>query len=500
MNSISRKLLFIICLAGLLLGCALNVSAAVSVDFESVLREGLQNNYGIRLKQYAFEKSSHIVSQAQGYVTPYFKFDLTTGTGIDPTISNDGTNIFELNFIVPTRLGIDFYSGGHAECSKFLNPDMHNNNYGVWAGLRLPLLRGLGENSPANAAIRSAEKSYQASEQKLSNEIMIFFRDVLSAYFALSHDIDQYFIEKQALNQARKHQSEINELIAGGELPKIERNRSIAFVTTYEQLLNQAKLKSLNSYYDIRNLVGVDEKRVFFEIPELVDPVPDPDLQKVVELIDRNSVVDDAKIMATPVYKNISLLTDVEKIELDKAENQKFNQLDLDLKVSWFEMTTNSHYGDVFGTSYPGESALLQLNYTLPVRNIQQEGAYMAQRAKYESSRLSLRQILFESKLQVKHIVISLHQLVELYERDVELVDIRECSWRDEIRKFKLGSATQIDVLLSFDSYIESTRTLNDLKLQIHNLVIKLKYLLGDIPGSEDQLSQFSLANYFSTY
>lgn len=477
-----------------------DASAATQVEFETLLREGLQNNYDIRLQKLALEKSSFIVLQSQGYTTPYFSFDLTTGSGVDPTISNDGTNIFELDFIVPTRIGIDLYTGAHAECSKFLNPDMHFNDYGGWAGLKMPLLRGLGENSPENAAIRSAEVSRQASDQKLSDEIMSYFRDLLSQYLTLKRNVAQYAIEVSALDAARQHQQKIRELIAGGKLPRVEQNRTETLVIEYEQQLNQAKLNTLESYYALRRLIGVKKQGILLEIPEVVSRVPDPDLKRVQDLIVRCSTIDDETIMSTPVYKNINLLTDVAKIQLDKAENQKLNQLDLDFRVSWFEMTTNAHYGDVFGTDYPGASALLELKYTLPVKNVQQEGAYLAQQTEYRSRKLNLEQLLFESKLQIQRILMSLQESMALYERDRKLIAVRKRTWQDETTKFKLGSATQIDIIISFDSYILSTRTLNALKFKIHNLIVNLKYILGELPADENQLNSFSLANYFKNY
>ncbi len=499
MRYISRNFV-ITCLCTVLISLGWNAAAAMEVKFETVLREGLQNNYDIRLQKMALEKSSFIVMQSEGYTTPYFSFDLTTGSGVDPSISNDGTNIFELNFIVPTSIGINGYTGAHAEYSKFLNPDMHFNNYGVWAGVKMPLLRGLGYNSPENAAIRSAEVNRQASDQKLSDEVMSYFRDLLSAYLILKRDVELYAIEAQALEKARKHQQKIRELIDRGELPRVEQNRTAAHVISYEQRLNQAKLDSLNSYYALRRLVGVKSQGILLSIPEVVSRVPDPDLQRVKDLLVRYSSIDDATIMATPVYKNISLMKDIAKIELDKAENQKLNQFDLDFRVSWFEMTTNAHYGDVFGTDYPGASALLQLNYTLPVKNVQQEGAYRAQQIEYRSRKLNLEQLLFESKLKVQRILMSLQDSLALYERERKLIDVRKRAWQDEILKFKLGSATQIDIILSFDSYILSTRSLNKLKFTIHDLIVQLKYLLGELPAGENQLNSFSLANYFSTY
>lgn len=496
----SHKSLIISFLFTTLLGMGCNVSAAEKVEFESVLREGMQNNYDIRLQKLAIEKSSSNVLQTQGFTTPYFSFDLTAGEGTDPTVTNEGTAFLEENFVVPTRLGIDFYTGIHVESSENLQPTMNFNNLGVWAGVTMPLLRGLGENSPANTAIQSAEINSEASDQQLSNEIMSYFRDLQTAYLALKHGIDQYDIDAKSLAEAKKHQQGIRKLIAGGALPKVEDNQTTALVIQYEQKLNRTKLSTLNSYYALRQLTGVKDQSILFEMPDAVSNVPEPDLKRVNDLIIKHSSIDDAMIMSTPYYKNASLLSDVEKLQLDKAENQKLNQLDLEVRASWFQMTDTAHYADAFDSEYPGASALVMLNYTLPVKNVQQEGAYLVQQAEYRSSRLNLDQLLFDTKVQIQQIVMSLQLLASHYERDRELVDVREQAWKNEILKFKLGNSTQLDVIQSFDNYFASSRIFNGRKFRIHDLVIKLKYLIGELPETEKQLNDFSLANFFATY
>ncbi len=496
----SHKSLIITCLFTTLLGLGWNVSAAVKVEFESVLREGMQNNYDIRLQKLDLEKSSFNVLQTQGLTTPYFTFDLTSGEGVDPTVTNTGTIYFEENFVVPTSRGIDFYTGIHAESSENLQPTMNFNNFGIWAGVTMPLLRGLGENSPANTAIRSASITNEASDQQLSDEIMSYFRDLQTAYLALKHGVDQYEINAQSLAQAKKHQQLIRKLIAGGALPKVEDNQTTVHVIEYEQRLNQAKLAALDSYYALRQLIGVKDESILLEIPDAVSNVPEPNLKRMDDLIVKYSSIDDTMIKSTPYYKNVSLLSDVEKLQLDKAENQKLNQLDLEVRVSWFQMTDSARYADAFDSDYPGASALLTLNYTLPVKNVQQEGAYLAQQAEYRSSKLNLEQLLFDTRVQIQRMVMNLQLLTSHYERDRELVDVRKQTWKDEIVKFKLGNSTQIDIIQSFDNYFASARTFNSRKFRIHDLVIKLKYLLGELPGTEKQMNNFSLANYLSTY
>lgn len=476
-----------------------DASAAVQVEFEKTVREGFQNNFGIRLQNLAVEKASSQTLQASGYTIPYFSFDLTSGDGVDPTDVNDGTNIFETNFVIPTSSGVNLYTGGHLESSEFLFPDYPMNNYGGWVGIRLPLLRGLGEDSPANAAIRSANFSHQASTQALSNEVMGYFRDLLSAYLSLKRDTDQYAIQSEALQQAGKYKDEIYELIKYEELPKVEKNRADLFVIQQEQQLNSARLNALNSYYTLRLLTGVADQELVTQLPEIPTTIPDPDLKKIHTIIEKYSSINDAVIMETPIYKNIKLLTEASKVQLDNAKNQKLDQVTLDLRTSWFALTHSAHYAEAFKSDYPGASVLLTLNYMLPVKNNQQEGAYLAQLSDYRSNQINLQKLLFETKTQIQRILGNLEQLATLYMKNKELVEVRKKSWFDEIEKFKMGSSTQIDIINSFEIYIASTVDLNNLKFKIHDTVTQLKFLVCELPTNEDQLSTFSLDTYFSS-
>lgn len=475
-----------------------DASAAVQVVFEKVVREGFMNNFGIKLQNIAVEKSSSLALQANGYIDPFFSFDLTNGIGHDSTDTNNGTNVFETTFVFPTKSGVNLYTGGHLESSVFMYPEYPMNNYGGWVGINMPLLRGLGPDSPANAAIRSADFSQQASNQALSNEVMSYFRDLLGAYLSLKRDVDRYAIQGEALQQALKYKEGIYEQIKYGELPKVEKNRADLSVIQQEQELTSAKLDVTNSYYALRSLTGISDPDLMTQVPEVAGIIPDPHMDRIHRMIEKYSSINDAMIMETPVYKNIKLLTEASKVQLASAKNQKLNQVTLDLRTSWFALTHSADYDESFKSSYPGASVLLTLNYKLPVRNDQQEGAYRAQLADYRSNQTNLQKLVFETKVQIQRILGNLDQLAALYVKNKNLVEVKRKSWLDEIEKFKFGNSTQIDVISSFETFFTSTADLNSLKYKIHDTATQLRFLVGELPKDEEQLDIFSLEQYFS--
>jgi outer membrane protein TolC len=469
-----------------------------TLKFEEVLNEGFQNNYKIKLQNISLKKATFGTMHTKGYLDPYFSFEAVKGSGIDPTITNKWTNYFQTEFVFPTLIGIDFYSGGRVESSNLIAENFIMNSSGAWVGTNVPLLRGLGKNNTINAAIRSSLISEQASEMQLSNEVMAYFRDLLIAYLSLKKNTVQYTIQAEALAEAEKYRNAINELIDKGELPRVEKNRSDAFVSQQQQEQNNVKLNVLNANFDMKLLLGVKENNLANEMPVVSELIPDPDFDGLRKFIVDHQNLSDSVVMNTPVYKNIALLTDATKVQLDAAKNQKLNQFDLDIRLAQFGMYTNGDYNfsKTLKSNYPGSSILLSLKYTLPLKNQQQKGAYLIQQAEFEATKTSLEQSLFEIKTQAQRALINLEQLLALYSDNKFLVGIRNQTYANEKEKFKMGNSTQLDVILSFEKYFESTVSHNNLKFDIYNTIVHIKYLLGELPANERELEDFSLEGF----
>ena len=485
----------------------------VDVDFTTVLSEGFQNNYGLRLQNLTLEKDTYSVQQASGRLNPYIDFDVTKGTGIDPEVDNEGTEVFQSNLVIPTYLGIDLYTGVRRELTEQLDitsQSLHDDSseflldgLGGWVGITMPLLQGLGKNSPVNVAIRTAKISQEASGESLSNEVMIYFRDLLSAYLNLKRDVVQYGIQEKALLESLKNKQSIYKLIENDNLPRSEKIRIDSQVLDQQQLLNTAELNALDSYYSLRLLTGVKQKDLIHTVPRVSGGIPDPDIAKIEEMFSQYATIDDSIIMMTPVYKNAALMSEAEKVELDFAENQKLHKLDLDFKVSRFDndgLTTIFNDNNLRSGMYPGTSELLTLTYTLPLKNDEKKGAYLVQLAEYKTSKTQLSKLLFETKTGIQRGLVSLKQLLNLYKSNIDLVRDTRRSYEIEKEKFKLGRNTQIDVNLSFQDSYKAELNRISIKFKIYSTMVQLKYLLGQLPSDDVQLNNFSLEKYFASY
>lgn len=472
-----------------------------TISFQQIVEEGFQNNYSIKLEKLNVTKSNYTLLRAGGFLNPYFDTEVVYGSGVDPTVTNDGTKYFQTSLIIPTKLGIDFYSGARTERTRFIDdPDYTLNNTGAWIGATIPLLRGLGRNSEVNAFIESSKLNQKALEEQFSNQVLSYFRDLLSSYLTLTENKKEYAIEEMSYKEAKKYQEDIDELAQNDLLPKVEKHRAKAFVEQKLQQLNLARLETFGAYYQTKILLGGSNKDVAKDsIPDLADEIPNPEKDKLKQFIATTKQNLPIILENTPQYKNIALRVEENKVLLNNAKNQKRNQLDLDVRVSRFGVTRNVPFnlGNTLRSTYPGSSVLVSLTHNIPVRNERLKGAYLEQLTEYDISKTFLQQYLFESTVNSNLTITLLEQKIELFEQTKLVVELMKQNYLDEQAKFKLGNATQIDVLLSFDNYFAALKSLNNLKYEIWRNYVTLKFIVGELPSNQQELNDFTLLDLF---
>ena len=70
-------------------------------------------------------------------------------------------------------------------------------------------------------------------------------------------------------------------------------------------------------------------------------------------------------------------------------------------------------------------------------------------------------------------------------------------NYQDELTKFQLGSATQTDVIVVLEDYFDALKSVNNLKYDVCKSYIEIKFLIGNLPKSEDELNSFLLLDLF---
>lgn len=468
------------------------------INFTNLLKDGLYNNYDIKLKDVALRKSESTLYTVQGSLLPYFTFSVGKGVGKVPDLSQQGTNYLETQYVNPTISGIDIYAGTRLENTSMLDATYYNGS-GVWAGARIPLLRGLGSRSLLSTSIQASEIGKKIAEQELSNEVLVYTKDMLSAYLSFNRYHEQITLWQMSSREAMEYQGFIYELIEQDEIPRVEKSRADVLVAQQDQEQTNARILALNAYYRLLMLVGISQTSTIKEIPSIKETIPDPDPEVIRKFINDHSSINDQLLMNTPLYRTLELSLEESRINLLYAENQKKNELDLNVRLSHFGVYTeeqNFHFINTLRSAFPGSSASLSLTYTLPLKNQRQEGAYLQQLEMYNASKTNLDQLKFELRTQSQNALAALDQLLQFYADIQELVEIRKKAYDDEEEKYRLGNATQIDVILSFENYYQAQSNLIDLKFQIFDTLVEIKYLLGLMPRHLGQLENSDLNNF----
>ena len=445
-------------------------------------------------------KATYTLLRANGALNPFIDTKLVYGEGANPSLDNDGTEYIQTRFVVPTKFGIDFYTGFRLERTiEVASPNYAFNSSGAFAGAKIPLLKGIGKTNPGYSFIEVSTINQKALAEQFSNQVLTYFSELLINYLTLKEAIDRYDIVNNIVRESKTYKNGIYTLAENDQIPLAEKNQANSFYTNKLQQLTISNINVLGVYYETKILLGINDNKNSDSIPELMDQVPDPNKEKLIEYIAEIKITLDSLIKNTPQYKRISLGIEENKILLKNAKNQKKNLLDLDIRVSRFGTYEDGAYNlnKTFNAN-PGTSFLVSLTHNLPIKNQTQKGAYLEQLVEYDLSKTDLQQYLFESTTSVELNLKLLKQKIVLFDQSTLLVGLMKQSYKDEIDKFRSGFTTQTDVIISLNNYFTALKSINTLKYDIWITYVGVKLKLGELPKNAKELNEFLFSDFFN--
>ena len=469
------------------------------MSFQKILSEGFENNFDIKLKQLSLTKSDYTLLKASGFLNPFIDSEVVYGEGTNPSFENDGTIYAKSNFVIPTKFGVNFYTGFKLERTTEIDDGTNTlfNGSGAYAGIIIPLLKDLGKYNSENSFIEVSKVNQKALEEQFSNEILIYLYELLNNYLTLKEVVEEYKIDKDILAESKKYKDDIDLLADNDRIPLVEKNRASSFYNTKILAVNLSNITVLEVYYDTKFILGLNDNKTNDSVPVLIDEVADPDKEKLLTYIDRKKNSLDSIVRSTPQYKNISLGVDQNEILLKNAKNQRKNLLNLDVRVSQFGSYENGAYNlNSTFNSIPGNSVLVSLKHNIPIKNEKQKGVYLEQLVEYDLSKTYLEKYLYETSTNVRLSLALLNEKIKLYFKTKELVELMKQTSQDEINKFKLGNSTQIDITNSLNSYFLSRKKLNVYKYDIWRTYVSIKFQLGELPKNQNELNEFLFSDF----
>ena len=397
------------------------------ISFQKILSEGFENNFDIKLKQLSLTKSNYTLLKASGFLNPFIDSEVVYGEGTNPSFENDGTIYAKSNFVIPTKFGVNFYTGFKLERTTEIDDGTNTlfNGSGAYAGIIIPLLKDLGKYNSENSFIEVSKVNQKALEEQFSNEILIYLYELLNNYLTLKEVVEEYKIDKDILAESKKYKDDIDLLADNDRIPLVEKNRASSFYNTKILAVNLSNITVLEVYYDTKFILGLNDNKTNDSVPVLIDEVADPDKEKLLTYIDRKKNSLDSIVRSTPQYKNISLGVDQNEILLKNAKNQRKNILNLDVRVSQFGSYENGAYNlNSTFNSIPGNSVLVSLKHNIPIKNEKQKGVYLEQLVEYDLSKTYLEKYLYETSTNVRLSLALLNEKIKLYFKTKELVEL----------------------------------------------------------------------------
>ncbi len=469
------------------------------ISFQKILNEGFENNFDIKLKQLSLTKSDYTLQKASGFLNPFIDSEVVYGEGTNPSFDNDGTMYATSNFVIPTKFGVNFYTGFKLERTTEIDNGANTlfNGSGAYAGIIIPLLKDLGKYNSENSFIEVSKMNQKALEEQFSNEILLYFNELLNNYLTLKEVVEENKIDKDILVESKKYKDDIDLLADNDRIPLVEKNRASSFYNTKILVVNLSNITVLEVYYDTKFILGLNNNKNNDSVPVLIDEVADPNKEKLLMYINRKKNSLDSIIKSTPQYKNISLGIDQNEILLNNAKNQRKNLLNLDVRVSQFGSYENGAYNlNSTFNSNPGNSVLVSLKHNMPIKNEKQKGAYLEQLIEYDLSKTYLEKYLYETSTNVRLSLALLNEKIKLYFQTKELVELIKQTSQDEINKFKLGNSTQIDIINSLNNYFLSRKKLNAYKYDVWRTYVSIKFQLGELPKNQNDLNEFLFSDF----
>jgi outer membrane protein TolC len=469
-----------------------------------ILQKGLEENYSIRLKNHAVEQSRGQMVSARGFLNP----QLTLGTdqyyGTNPAVTYQDSYSLNGQLLIPTRIGMKFFTGFKLSTETDIIsgvPDVFPSTYmpinesGMWAGVSMPLLRDFGRNNSSNANLLSSVLINKAQNIAFTDEICQFIKNSLASYYNTFQRVRIFNILSEADADARQYLSDIQLMIDNEQIPKVEIYRATAYQINISQQFLLSRNEIGNSLFDLITIVGTKGMNTPEKPPVFLDSVPDPasfPWEKYSAYVYQNM---DSMLVNTPYYKSQEMITSSSQIAANAAKHNKLNELTLDAKYFLFGSTAYqpvSDFNQTFSSSSPGPSFNLTLSYKLPFKNEERKGEYIARLSAFESNKTQLEKVNFESKYQVLKLLGDLNILIPLFKSQVELADIEEKTYQNEVQKFKMGASTQINIINTYMDYNTAMLNVENGRQSIMIRIINLKYLLGDFPTSTEQLVSYN--------
>ncbi|REJ82035.1 MAG: TolC family protein [Acidobacteria bacterium] len=357
-------------------------------------------------------------------------------------------------------------------------PDLYTGRIGF--SLTAPLLKGRGKVS-TGAFERASEIDFDASEASLLHGASETALSTAFAYWELLGAQRRLQVFDASLQRQGRLTELSRGLIEADELPAAELPRIDARMANARSSLQVARNAVQLAAIDLARTIGIelddaaDAPTAIGEFPEVA---PGMDGAPPAPLV-TGALSERRDLLAA------RLLEDSGRVLLAAAERDLAAQLDFTTDWSLGNAVDDS-YSELFDDSWVGPSASAALDYARPLANNAARGFYSQQQALVAQSQISARNLerlirsnvaeIWQSLIDTRAQLVHAEAAVEAYNRTVE----------DEFERFRLGSATLIDAILTEERTTDALLAQIAAQVRYAQLLARLRFETGSLVRISD--------------
>jgi outer membrane protein TolC len=341
------------------------------------------------------------------------------------------------------------------------------------------LLQGF-RKSINNRYIRVGKNSLRISDLTFKNQVMATVVGVVNLYWDLVSDIEGLKVKQMTLDLNTRQYNDNKRKAELGAIAPIDIIQAEAEMKSSQQDVTTAQSQVLNQETIVKAYItrsGMDNLAIIeahiiptdhFEVPaqETVRPIQDlfaeaianrPDVEQSQIGLENTRIttlgVKDAMLPQLSAFastSNSGLAGQVNSqplpVTLPNGSTAFVNRTSADVN-QYFLGGYGTILGQLFGRNFPNYSAGVSLNITL--RNRSAQADYITDQLNYRQQQIQDRQLHNSIKQNVINARISLSQARAAYETAVEARKLQEQVLAGTRRKYELGTATILDVVIS---------------------------------------------------
>jgi len=366
------------------------------------------------------------------------------------------------------------------------------------------LLQGF-RPSVNNRYIRVAKNNLRVSDLTFKNQVMSTVVSTVNLYWDLVSDIESLKVKQQTLDLNTRQYNDNKRKADLGAIAPIDIIQAEAEMKSSQQDVTTAQAQVYNQEMIVKNYLtrgGMDNLAIIdahivptdhFDVPgqDTVQPVQDliaealanrPDVEQSQIGLENSRIttkgVRDAMLptlSATVAASNSGLAGQVNGVTLPNGSTAftagNVNQ--------YFVGGYGTILGQIFGRNFPNYSASVSLNMTL--RNRSAQADLITDQLNFRQQQIQDRQLHNNIKQNVVNARVSLSQAWSAYQTAVEARRLQEQVTTGTRRKYELGTATILDVVISQRDLTNRSLSEVDARSQYVHARTNLENVLGTV-------------------